>query len=309
MGWEIVLFILALAFAFKLAAKGVANAFVNRRRAKAERRDHRSQLVTEAINDGVAPRQAKAAADAAARAAVTVSSWSATWIALKNGWLDGWREGRKRGAELRDGTEPPVDIDETVAYPPFTADSSRADHEKNNECTVVVGDVRDGDRFLPRLCGTPLEEGVCPIHQPPTMPDHAARVEPMKHEPEQPEPEKEQKTMPIESRTGGEVLTKEQYKNEIEAMIREMTAELEDAQANLQRAQEDVQRVEVMSASLASAEIDRSTVEATRALADTNADQIRLARDRITAAEIRKAQAEKCLATLDTSAQNNFYAA
>lgn len=115
--------------------------------------------------------------------------------------------------------------------------------------------------------------------------------------------------MPIETNSGGEILTKEQFVQEMEAIIQEETAELEDAQGDLKRAEEHMARIEVMAASLSNAQIDRATVEKVRIFIDSNSSRRDLARQRVAAAEQRRTNAKAALETLNASLQNTFYAA
>ena len=114
--------------------------------------------------------------------------------------------------------------------------------------------------------------------------------------------------MAIETRTGGEVLTRDQFEREMQAVIAESTAELEDAQGDARRAQQDTQRVEYMAASMSSMEIDSNTVIAVRRLVDTNSARIANARLRVSAAEQRKTAAENALQVFRAALQTQFHA-
>lgn len=348
MGWEIVFFVLAIAFASKVGAKALVSELVNRRRAKAERRAHRSQLVTEAINKGMAPKQAKAAADAAARAAVTVSSWTATWIALKNGWLKGWKEGRERGARLRTGTEP---HESATAGPPANdfvgpnqaalcefhfaeTDAAYRWHCDNKLCIQEIETKScDAGHEIPTFCGkqvTGEDTLLCDIHQGAAAaecktytpayvqgtPTRGAGIDRQDHA-EQPSSDakaynetEEKHHMAIETgAVTGEILNKEQFEAAMKAIIAEEIAEIEDANGDLKRAQERTQQIEVMAASLASAEIDKATVISVRKFIDGSSSRLQDAQRRVANAELRKADAESALTTLTGSKQNQFYSA
>ncbi|WP_170067863.1 hypothetical protein [Lentzea guizhouensis] len=295
---------------------------------KAEYKAHKSQLVTEALDSGQAPGLARAAAKAGAKAAVTVTSWEAVWIAFRDGWRENWARGKHRGETLRMGTAERHVEEEAQMWPNQAAfcevHLARTAADFNNlwEAGMCAEEVDyeecPAGHLIPVFC----KKNPCPEH---LRIAHSEIVREAKEREakeleaqaddsaeqgnsHQHQNSKENPDM-IDTRTGGEVLTKEQYKTEIEAVIREATAELEDAQGDIKRAQEDVARVETMAASLVSAQIDTETVAATRKLVDTNPDRMRLARDRIAAAEGRKAAAEECLNKLNASAQNNFYAA
>lgn len=114
--------------------------------------------------------------------------------------------------------------------------------------------------------------------------------------------------MPIETRTNGEVLTQDQFKQELSATIAEAIAELEAAKADLDAMILDVARVEIMVASLASAEIDTATRAAVMALAGTNAASQAAHRARVSAAEQRIAAAQHALDTFNAARQTKFHA-
>lgn len=178
-----------------------------------------------------------------------------------------------------------------------------------------------------RLCRRETDHTECPVgHQVPIFceqavtrddsllcDDHQPAIRPPTNDPadsqtEAAPPNKEHQTMPVETgAVGGEILTKEQFEAAMKAIVTEETAEIEDAQGDLKRAQEHIKQIEVMAASLSSAEIDQATVVAVRAFIDGSSTRLQDASQRVSNAEVRKTSAEQALKTLQGSRQNAFY--
>lgn len=274
MGWEIVLFVFAIAFALKVGAKALVNAFKNRWRAQAERKAHKSQLVTAAIEAGVAPKEAKAAADAAARAAVTVSTWAAIRIAALRGWREGWKEGKRRGAELRDGTQPADEPDSSTGGQPQEQPSGaeRADQEPSQAALCNIHFTRT-ERLHQELvvyhrCVEIINHTKCPVgHEIPQFCEQPVDLpSDRKCAFHKPKTQEKGKVMTIETRAGGEVHSLAQLLTELDAIKAEAAAELEDAQANSKRKHERVQHIDTLVASLRTMKVDEATVGAVQAL-------------------------------------------
>jgi hypothetical protein len=146
---------------------------------------------------------------------------------------------------------------------------------------------------VPTLCGNPeAEKGTarCQKHQPKT--------------------EREKENMAIETgAVSGEILTKQQFESAMKAIISEEAAEIEDANGDLKRAEEHSKQVELMAASLASAQIDADTIAAVKQFLDGSSTRMSDAQQRVANADLRKTAAENALATLQASRQNQFYSA
>jgi hypothetical protein len=341
MGWEIVLFLIALACGLKFGAKAVWSGVKNRHEANVERRAHKARLVEEAINSGMAPRQAKAAAVAATRTAVTVSGWVAAWLAWKNGWREGWEKGRKRGTELRDGTtihhgddeqrqiledvhreddsdrNTLLDLPNQAAHCSVHMEITEAEYRNLADrqlCTREVAhkDCAAGWHQIPTFCGQLVKAErtrLCDEHRMHTRPEPQTedRVDPCTS---QSPTKKEPENMAIETgAVSGEILTKQQFESAMKAIISEETAEIEDANGDLKRAEEHSKQVELMAASLESAQIDPATVTAVKQFLDGSSTRMSDAQQRVANADLRKTTAENALTTLQASRQNQFYSA
>lgn len=127
--------------------------------------------------------------------------------------------------------------------------------------------------------------------QAPSLPRPRPHLRPVPNQPVTPEP-KENKTVAIETATGGEITNAEQFYAEAQAIVREATADLEDAAADNARAQEDLGRVEKMIASLRNQRAVASDITAVAGLQDPAASRAEAAKVRLAAAEQRLAGAK-----------------
>jgi hypothetical protein len=241
MGWELVYFLFALWFAAKFGASALWGAFLERRRANAERKAHKSQLVTEAIESGVAPKAAKEAADKAARVAVTVSTRVVVLIAARDAWVKGWQEGWKRGIEKRDGIKPANSAPD-ADQPQISTGEELPENRANSG-----GEKEDGEKEADSTTRPEHENG-------------SNRCQPHENSTDR------ESNMTIESKTGGEVHSLAQLLTELDAIKAEASAELEDAQANSARKGERVQHIDTLVASLRHLRVDEATVGAVQAL-------------------------------------------
>lgn len=286
LGWIILTFAIAVLLA---AFHGVKSAY---RSIRGRYRDKRS-LARDFAAAGVAPRAATTGKRVGMAVAATVTGPGVTWRALLDGLALGWRAGkrwtavrRSRRRRRRAGTTRPA---ATTSTPP---DKTKIPPPKAKPQTCI----RAG-------CGNPCwtppggaSFRVCLDH----MPKRAA--------PTAPAPPTKGTAVPIETKTSGELHTKEQFENELNATIKEAAAELEAAKTDLDAATEDVGRVDNMVASLTRCEIDVATRGEVMTLAGTNATTQAAHRSRVAAAEQRHAAAEKALQTFKNAAQTKFHA-
>lgn len=280
LGWLALAFFIALLLA---AIHGVKSAYRSIRKRYREKRN----LARDFAAAGIAPRAATTGKRVGMAVAATVTGPGVTWRALLDGIRRGWRVG-KRWTEMQRNRRRRATA--TTAPPP-NADEKKPDPPPSETCIRVGCDK-------PRWTapGNTRPYLVCREH----APDRAPKPTPA--------PPTKGTTVPIETKTGGEVHTSEQLKQELGAIRAEATAELEAASADLQSMQEDVARVDKMSASLADAEISSDTRKAIEELAGTNAACRAAHQARMAAAETRRAAAQKALDTFTGAKQTKFHA-
>lgn len=114
--------------------------------------------------------------------------------------------------------------------------------------------------------------------------------------------------MPIETKTNGEVQTREQLEAELKATVKEATDELEAAQADRQAIDEEVTRVGNIEASLARFEIDSETRKAVIGIVGPTATQKTAHEMRVNAADAKAKAAQLALDTFLNAGQTKFHA-
>ena len=114
--------------------------------------------------------------------------------------------------------------------------------------------------------------------------------------------------MPIETKTNGEIQTREQLEAELKATVKEATDELEAAQADRQAIDEEVTRVGNIEASLARFEIDSATRAAVLGIVNPTHLQKAAHEQRLNAADAKRAAAQLALDTFLNAGQTKFHA-
>lgn len=287
--WIILAVLVAVLFAAVHGVRAAGRSIRDRYRAK-------RALARDFVAAGIAPNAASRGRRFGMAVAATVTGPGVTLRAFLDAWRWGWLRG-KRWTAIQRGRRRRRRIATAAGTPPPA--TSRATVRPDRPVGVPVYclhfDPHTGHCNKPAApasayCPTHRAEHTKPAGRPATTPAGGTRP------------------MPIETKTSGEIHTKEQFENELNATIAEATAELEAANADLQAATEDVGRVENMVASLERCEIDAATRQKVMALAATNAATQAAHRARVTAAEQRLAAAQQALETFKSAAQTKFHA-
>lgn len=268
LGWLILAFAVAVLLA---AIHGVKSAYRSvRGRYRAKR-----QVARDFAAAGIAPRAATTGKLACKAVVATVTGPGITWRAFLDGLRRGWRVGKRWTAFQR--TRRQREREAAAAAPPPPA--------------------------------APPPAAATTAAPPPTAP---APVTPTTPPPPAPAPTpsttKGTTTVPIETKTNGEVRTREQLEAELKATVQEATDEFEAANADMQAMDEEVQRVDNMAASLAEFEIDTATRAAVMGIVNPTHAQKAAHEQRLHAAEAKRAAAQLALDTFVDAKQTKFHA-
>lgn len=308
MTWIIVIFAVAAFYAIRKAIpallRAIAGIWKNWGSLKSNAAAKR-QLAEDAADEGMAPRASVAGEKVGDAAAAVVSGVRVAWTAFIVNWKRGWNEGRARGEARRDQVPYAPTETETQA-PACVPDAGDTDNEQivHQNCRNCGQDVNAAPGL--RLSGLCRPCTVDEIEAGQTEGEWVDTDPPASRTTSTTEGAR---TMPIETATGGEILTKDQFVKEMQALRAEQVAELEDAQAAEKHAMENNSRIEVMAASMSRLEISDQVIADVRQLADSTAAVQRLSQDRIKAAELRITAIDNALKSLDQSGQNQFFAA
>lgn len=195
--------------------------------------------------------------------------WGPRYLAreTRTAWREGLELGRHKYGQVI--TDLPTPVDEHDA----------SDQRKCVRCET--NPVAEGDIACPQCRAWQDERDA----QAPPLPGRLFVV------PNQTQPKKE-KTMPIQTATGGEIVDAEQFMAEAKAIVSEAAAELEDASGDSNRAQEDFARIERMVGSLKKVDAMSEDIGAVAGLHEPAQARAQAAKDRLVAAEQRLAVAK-----------------
>jgi hypothetical protein len=271
-GWLILAFLIAVLLA---AVHGVKSAYRSiRGRYRAKR-----NLARDFVAAGIAPRAATTGKRAGMAVAATVTGPGITWRAFLDGLRRGWRVG-KRWTEIQ-----------------------RTRRRREREAAAADP---------PTAGAPPPAEPVPATAAPPTpaVPAAAAPAAPTGTPAPTPTPSttKGTTTVPIETKTNGEIRTRDALELELKARVKEAVDELEAAKADTEAVDEEVTCVDNIVASLAEFEISDETRKAVMAMVGPTMAQKSAHQQRFAAAEAKRAATQNALDTFLESKQTRFHA-
>lgn len=269
-GWFILAFIIAVVVAAIHGVRSAGRAIRDRYRAK-------RQLAREAVDAGLAPKALSRGNKAGMAIGATITGPGLTMRALAAGLRIGWRAGRRwvwrRRArariDRRNAERAAATATATATATTTTAPASPPPTAHPVSDRPVAGRPR-------RATSTATTGGTT--------------------------------TVPIETKTNGEIRTREQLEQELKATVAEATAELEDTQAAMQAIDDEAKRVDAIAASLVEFEIDTATRTAVMGIVDPTHRQKAAHQERLAAADLKRAAAQNALDTFLAAKQTKFHA-